>query len=446
MVDGTLFVADKKTRELIPIKLIDNGDGTYSLPSLAVGARVFTSSAASVTTITAAALADVASEYVGQIVIPLGGAMAGEGRYITAYNGTNQLTVSPAWAADPDAGGDIQFAVAPSDSSYPTAQIALVKAETDQIGTIVNTGGTATLAALLGDPANSSLVARLATLAANSAIASGTFTTSSATVPADTGRTEASQYWNGCLLMPTTGACAYQPRLIRVFATTTGIFTLDADMPFTAAPGLVDYIILPGYNGQHLPTADASTNQDTNDVVGNKADAAVTAVGAVASTIAYVKGLLNQAAAVKAQTDLILPGVKLATKTSTSTLTTGTLFNWAGSVQILSIIGRVTTQIQNQATTIKLGIQADALTLQDICATVDANNFLVGTMLGITGSYTDAMVGTTGVPTKPPMTPVNATCVTSGIIKVTYGAASSGAIVWEILWCPLNAAGSITAA
>lgn len=79
----------------------------------ALGTQIFTSSAATTTTITCAALADVANEYVGQQVLPLQGAMAGEGRFVTAYNGTNQLTVSPAWASDPDAAGNIQFAVVP---------------------------------------------------------------------------------------------------------------------------------------------------------------------------------------------------------------------------------------------------------------------------------------------------------------------------------------------
>jgi len=139
-------------------------------------------------------------------------------------------------------------------------------------------------------------------------------------------------------------------------------------------------------------------------------------------------------------------GSYLVTKTSSSPLTTGTIFTLAGSVQILSIIGRVTTVIQGQATTVKLGIQADALTIEDMCATLDINAFLVGTLLGITGTYADAMIGTTGKPTKPPTTPINFTCITSGILKVTYGAASTGAIVWEILWIPLNAAGSIVAA
>jgi hypothetical protein len=182
--------------------------------------------------------------------------------------------------------------------------------------------------------------------------------------------------------------------------------------------------------------------------------ATVLAVAAIKTVVDAIKVVVDaiatyvdtEVAAIKAKTDLILSGTKLVTKTSTSTLTTGTLFTIAGSVQILSIIGRVTTVIQSQATTCKLGIQADALTIQDICATLDINGFLVGSLLGITGSYTDAMIGTTGVPTKPPTTPINFTCVTSGLIKVTYGAASSGAIVWEVLWIPLNAAGSIVAA
>jgi hypothetical protein len=49
-------------------------------------------------------------------------------------------------------------------ASYIDTEIALIKTETDQIGTVVNTGGTATLAAAIGDTATSSLVARLVAL------------------------------------------------------------------------------------------------------------------------------------------------------------------------------------------------------------------------------------------------------------------------------------------
>ena len=73
-------------------------------------------------------------------------------------------------------------------------------------------------------------------------LATGTFTTSSATVPADTGRTEANDYWKGCVLMPIAGVAAFQPRPIRQYTATTDVFTLDE--PFTIAPGLVAYVIL----------------------------------------------------------------------------------------------------------------------------------------------------------------------------------------------------------
>ena len=284
----------------------------------------FTSSAATTTTITAAALADVAGQYIGQMVLPLTGAMAGEGRYITAYNGTNQLTVSPAWASDPDAAGNITFAVISG--------------------------------------ANSIVVTALGT--------NGSTVTDSATT------------------------------------------------------------VLGAIGANNADNAFAS-----NSVVAN-------ADGSVLERQEYIN---TQEALIKVKTDLILPGVKLVTKTSTSTLTTGTLFNWADSIQILSIVGRITTIIQSQATTCKISIQADALSAEDMCATLDLNAFAVGTYLGITGTYANALVGVSGKATKAPMTPINATCITSGIITVTYGAGSSGAIVWELLWVPLNAAGSVTA-
>jgi hypothetical protein len=82
----------------------------------------------------------------------------------------------------------------------------------------------------------------------------GTFTASSATLPADNTRTEANDYFRGCMLMPTEGACAFQPRLIVDYTGAGGIFTIDASNPFTAAVGLVDYVIL---KGQLAPSYDA---------------------------------------------------------------------------------------------------------------------------------------------------------------------------------------------
>jgi hypothetical protein len=70
---------------------------------------------------------------------------------------------------------------------------------------------------------------------------SGTFTTSSATVPADTSKTEGVDYWAGADIVPMSGAAAWQMRKVKSFA--SGVFTLWEG--FSAAPGLVGYILIP---------------------------------------------------------------------------------------------------------------------------------------------------------------------------------------------------------
>jgi hypothetical protein len=66
--------------------------------------------------------------------------MAGEKRYITAYNGTNQLTVSPAWAADPDAAGNILFEVVSSEEGYTASVVGTINSTLGAIDTAAATG------------------------------------------------------------------------------------------------------------------------------------------------------------------------------------------------------------------------------------------------------------------------------------------------------------------
>ena len=130
-----------------------------------------------------------------------------------------------------------------------------------------------------------SIIERLEGLRDGVILARGTFTTSSATVPADTGRTEANDYWNGCLLIPTAGAIDNQARQIVDFANVGGVFTLDTDIPFTAVPGLVAYVIVSGPISV-APTADSTANMTVAHVVGRKTDAVIadTVEGAAATT------------------------------------------------------------------------------------------------------------------------------------------------------------------
>jgi len=126
-------------------------------------------------------------------------------------------------------------------------------------------------------------------------IGEGTFTTDSATVPADTtmGGTHATGYWDGKLLMTLTGNVAFQPRVITSYTDTTGVFTLDAQHPFTTTPGLVAYVILAG-DISLVPAADATANTLPSHVIGNKADASAVP-SAATSIVAIIKKIYDTA-------------------------------------------------------------------------------------------------------------------------------------------------------
>jgi hypothetical protein len=125
-------------------------------------------------------------------------------------------------------------------------------------------------------------------------LATGTFDTSSAVTPADSTRTEGDNYFNGNLLMAITGGVINQPKLIADYTGTGGIFILDAEQPFTAAPGLVEYVVIA--SGEQLtPTANSANNQTPAQVIGNKEDTATNddmSALATASMVAEIKRIL----------------------------------------------------------------------------------------------------------------------------------------------------------
>lgn len=214
------------------------------------------------------------------------GALAGLGA--SKFIGAN-----PYWAfVLRDAGGA---------GAAPQGELQPISAYTTATGNFTAAAFTAAIAAgdevLIIHPA-------LAAALISGILASGTLTTSSATVPADTGRTEANDYWNGSWLMTLTGAVRMQPRLIVDFANAGGVFTLDAEQPFTAAPGLVAYVILPP-NSQLVPAADSANNQTPAHVIGNKTDTipAMNAAPGNDSIERQVKAILERVGATPADPD-----------------------------------------------------------------------------------------------------------------------------------------------
>jgi len=170
----------------------------------------------------------------GCLFMPVLGACFHQPRRIVDFT-TGVFTLDPnnPLSAAP---GLVPYIVLASQTEFaPTADGTNVRTPADTIGNKADT-------ALYAAAATASLMRYIKALLATKVIATGTFTTSSATVPADTGRTEGNDYFKGCCIMPLAGVCAFQPRPIRQFTSGTDIFTLDE--PYTAAPGLVAYAIL----------------------------------------------------------------------------------------------------------------------------------------------------------------------------------------------------------
>ena len=106
-------------------------------------------------------------------------------------------------------------------------------------------------------------------------------------------------------------------------------------------------IILSNPGESTVPTANSTANAYSRDVIGNKSDAAVTTVGVIASVIAYIKGVLNQLASVKAKTDLIGASVALesggnvaSVKTQTDKIPSVGLFKdiWCADSAVLATL------------------------------------------------------------------------------------------------------------
>lgn len=138
---------------------------------------------------------------------------------------------------------------------------------------------------------------------------------------------------------------------------------------------------------------------------------------------------------------------RYAAKQHTSPLTTGNIFTGTGAIEILAIWGRVTTVVQAQATTIKISAVSDALAAYDLGTVVDGNAAAVGTLLSTPAAAGSAFILTAnGVINPTQASRIILECTTSWAIKATYGAASTGAILYRMLWRPVSAGATVAAA
>ena len=123
---------------------------------------------------------------------------------------------------------------------------------------------------------------------------------------------------------------------------------------------------------------------------------------------------------------------------------TGTLFTVAGGrVLVTSITGEVTVATGATATNAKLVSTPTVGTAVDLCAVLAIASKEIGTLLGITGLFSDAMVGANAGAGVAPRNPV---VVPVGAIGLNTSANNTGSIKWSITYVPLDNGASVAAA
>lgn len=112
------------------------------------------------------------------------------------------------------------------------------------------------------------------------------------------------------------------------------------------------------------------------------------------------------------------------------------IFNIVGGrVLLTAIVGEVTVVIQTQANNTKLTANPTTGTSVAICAVLDITAKEVGTLFGISGLNSDALIGINAgaLPgqTRPVVLPV-------GTIDLDCAASNTGSVKWSVLYMPLD--------
>jgi hypothetical protein len=283
-VDDVVTVLDSDLYQVGWLIKVDANKGTKNVTEATGGSS---------TVITDATITEAVNYWAGGEVTITSGTYTGQTRAIVS-SAVGSVTVSPAFPGN--------IAIGVTATIYSPKEYRTITAINDGIHLTVDSVFTNSYTTALGATVTRVIQHNLTTAvfftslveeaASYKILYQGTLTTGSATVPADTtaGAAFGNDYFNGSWLMPIAGACHNQPRLIVDFATTTGIYTIDSEQPFTASTGTVEYIVL-GNNSQLAPVADSLNNQTPAQIIGNKTDTTVPIVSAAASNTAYLKAL-----------------------------------------------------------------------------------------------------------------------------------------------------------
>lgn len=177
---------------------------------------------------------------------------------------------------------------------------------------------------------------------------------------------------------------------------------------------------------QLKPSTDGANDANIADVIGIKAD---TVAGTSLTALAkFIKTRGRQITTRAADT---LP--------QTTDLA---LFNVTGKINLIQIIGTVTTECHADANNIKIKCNPTVGADVDLCANVNLTSAAVGTTLTITGTLANAGILTaTGVIPKQ-ASPI---LLPAGDIEIECSASKTGAISWVLVWEPVDAAAAVAA-
>lgn len=125
--------------------------------------------------------------------------------------------------------------------------------------------------------------------------------------------------------------------------------------------------------------------------------------------------------------------------------TTGAMFTVAGGkVLVTSLVGEVTTVVQNQACTLTVVATPTVGAVNDIgAASGSIASAAVGNLFGVTGLAADAVVSSTGGGVSNLRNPI---VVAPGVIGLKTSATNTGATKWTITYIPIDDGASIVAA
>jgi hypothetical protein len=114
-----------------------------------------------------------------------------------------------------------------------------------------------------------------------------------------------------------------------------------------------------------------------------------------------------------------------------------------GKVLITGIVGEVGTVIETQANNTKLTANPTTGTSVDICAVLNISADEAGTLYSITGTLSDALVGTTAGAVA---AQAKGVIVNAGTIDLDCAASNTGTVAWTIFYTPIDDGAAIEAA